>query len=326
MMMFHRFKKVVLFFGLLVSCAAFSGTVALNMSGLEDLGANARYEGWLVVNGSPVSTGVFSVDSLGDLSQTVFNVSDSDADDASVFILTIEPFPDLDPNPADSHLLAGDVIGGLADVSVGHPAAIGDDFTASSGGFALINPTGDKGSSFENGIWFVVPVPPPETVGLNLPTLPAGWVYEGWVVDNSLDQPISTGTFSDENGPDSDGAGAAAGLGPALLFPGQDFINPARDLSENHTAVISIEPVPDNSPAPFTLKPLLVPIVDNFGSQAMNNNAVATNPFGQVSVNGSGPGPGSVQSVPTLGFWGMLLLCLLAMAIVHSKFNTTKID
>ena len=158
-----------------------------------------------------------------------------------------------------------------------------------------------------------------------MPTLPVGWVYEGWVVDNNLDQPISTGTFSDENGPDSDGAGPAAGLGPALLFPGQDFINPARNLSENHTAVISVEPVPDNSPAPFTLKPLLVPIVDSFGSQTMNNNAVASNPFGQIIISGGGP-PSSVQPVPGLGFWGIILLCLLAMTIVHSKFNATKID
>ncbi len=317
MLRFNKVKKYIAGCCLVVSFGAFSGTVGLNMSGLEDLGANARYEGWLVVGGSPVSTGVFSVNGVGNLSQTVFNVSDSDADAASAFILTIEPFPDLDPAPADSRLLAGDIIGGLADVRVGHPAAIGDDFIASSGGFALTNPTGDKGSSS---------LPPPETVGLNLPTLPAGWVYEGWVVDNNLALPISTGTFSDANGPDSDGAGPAAGPGPAFLFPGQDFINPARDLAMDHTAVISVEPVPDNSPAPFTLKPLLRPIANNFGLQLMNNDALATNPFGQVSVNGGGPGPGSVQAVPTLGFWGMLLLCLLAMAIVHSKFNTTKID
>ena len=50
--------------------------------------------------------------------------------------------------------------------------------------------------------------------------------------------------------------------------------------------VISVEPDPDNSPMPFTLKPL-VDVVDANASvhttQMMDNNATATNPTGTVS-------------------------------------------
>ena len=47
----------------------------LNISGLENLGPNARYEGWVIIDGSPVSTGVFTVNNAGQMSQTVFEVS-----------------------------------------------------------------------------------------------------------------------------------------------------------------------------------------------------------------------------------------------------------
>jgi len=318
MLTVNSLKKSCFCFCLILSLGAHSGTVSLNMSGLEDLGPNARYEGWLMVSGSPVSTGVFSVDGSGVLSQTVFNVSDSDAEDASTFILTIEPFPDIDPSPANSHLLAGDINAGLADINVGHPAAIGDDLTASIGRFVLTVPTAGKGAdSFDNGIWFVESAFPiaTATAGLNLPTLPVGWVYEGWVVDESVSLPISIGTFSDENSVDSDGAGPTAGLDESpYLVPGQDFVVPPRNLSINHTAVISVEPVPDNSSAPFTLMPLQLSIGSTANSQLMNNNALATNPFGQVSVSGGGQ-PANVESVPTTGYFATFLLFFLSMLL-----------
>ena len=52
------------------------------------------------------------------------------------------------------------------------------------------------------------------------------------------------------------GAGPDAGPEPGPAFPGQDFVvyqgGPVLDLaSGDFAAVISIEPVPDTSPAPF---------------------------------------------------------------------------
>ncbi len=305
------FKKMVATCCGLISFCVHSGTVSLSTSGLEDLGPNARYEAWLVVAGSPASIGVFSVDNSGQLSQSVFAVSDSNGAAASAFILTIEPFPDANPLPADSRLLAGDVIDGIADIRIGHPEAIGDDLTATTGQFNLVNPTGDKGSSFDNGIWYISSPVTPFSAGLILPELPDGWVYEGWVVDTLNNDQISTGTFASGIGPDSDGAGPAAGLGSGLDFPGQDFINPARDLSNGYQAIVSVEPVPDNSPLPFTLKPLAISIENVFGTQTMDNNALASSPQGQVTINvGSF---GSVQAVPVLstGTWVLLLLLVL---------------
>jgi hypothetical protein len=79
-------------------------------------------------------------------------------------------------------------------------------------------------------------------------------VYEGWAVVGGV--PYSTGTFTSVTGADSDGAGSGAGPEAAPPFPGQDFITPALDLTPS-TAVISVEPYPDNDPAPFAMKPLV---------------------------------------------------------------------
>ena len=52
----------------------------LNISGLEDLGSEAIYEGWLIVDGVPVSSGTFSVDANGNMSKTSFSVNATDLD------------------------------------------------------------------------------------------------------------------------------------------------------------------------------------------------------------------------------------------------------
>ena len=69
-------------------------TLTLNINGLEDLGADALYEGWIIVSGSPVSTGTFSVDANGNLSKTEFELDANELSAATAFVLTIEPNPD----------------------------------------------------------------------------------------------------------------------------------------------------------------------------------------------------------------------------------------
>ena len=88
---------------------------------------------------------------------------------------------------------------------------------------------------------------------------------------------------------DSDGGGPAAGPNPTPPFPGQDFIHPLTDLTAGYAAVISVEPSPDNSPAPFTLKPLLDGMIDDVGGgvlQMMLNNAAESSPTGMVVLSG----------------------------------------
>jgi hypothetical protein len=133
------------------------GNLKLNINGLENLGPSARYEGWLIVGGQPVSTGIFSVNNNGKLSQSIFKVPDPLLKNATTFVLTVEPYPDNDPAPSDVHLVGGDFSHGskTASVAVSHPAALGNDFTGASGKFILATPTDGPDT---NGLSNVKPV------------------------------------------------------------------------------------------------------------------------------------------------------------------------
>lgn len=262
-------------------------TFDLNINGLEDLGADYRYEGWLIVDGSPVTTGLFTVDGTGALSSTSFTVNEDDLAEATKFVLTIEPFPDSDPAPSSVHILAGNFSGGTAALTVGDEAALGNDFTASTGSYILATPTNGMDNDEKSGVWFLDPAAGPG-VGLDLPALPEGWEYEGWAVINGT--PVTTGKFTDLAAADAfDGFSGTMGGPP---FPGEDFLTNApsglsfpTDLTST-TIVISVEPSPDNSAAPFALKPLVGQVPSDAAdhtSYQMGNNAVATNPTGTVN-------------------------------------------
>ena len=107
----------------------------LNINGLENLGANARYEGWVIIDGTPVTTGVFTVNNAGQMSQTIFEVPATmgKLKNAVAFVLTIEPYPDNSPAPSDQHLLAGNFNENSADLSIGHPVALNSLFTSATG-------------------------------------------------------------------------------------------------------------------------------------------------------------------------------------------------
>ncbi len=247
-----------------------TATLTLNLSGLEALGANYVYEGWIIVNGSPVSTGTFTSVSF----PQSFVVDATQLAAATKFVLSIEPAVDPDPAPADTKILAGDFSGNSASVNTG----IVGDFSTAAGAFFLRTPTDETGTNNGNdqyGVWFGTPGAPP-TPNFVLPTLPAGWAYEGWVVgDNG---PISTGTFTAFNTMDSSNgfSGTQNNAGPPI--PGEDFFlnAPAGETFpldvRGRTVVISVEPVPDDSAAPFVMKPLVgtagqdtAPNTHNFG-------------------------------------------------------------
>ena len=268
----------------------------LNLSGLEDLGNDFTYEGWIMVDGTPVSTGTFDVDAEGNLSRSSFELDINDINAATAFILSIEPIPDPDPAPSAVKILGGDFSGNSASVSISHAAALGTSFTGASGGFILATPTTADPNDNQAGVWFIDNSGATPSAGLkNLPDLSSlsGWTYEGWAVIDGI--PVSTGTFNQADVADDNATSSVFkgldGDGPG--YPGEDFIKNApmglsfpADLTTAGTAiVISIEPVPDNSPMPFTLKPLA-------GSAAgaelatytlMDNIAASTYPSGTVS-------------------------------------------
>ena len=171
-----------------------TGNLSLNLSGLEDLGNDYAYEGWLIVNGNAVSAGIFTVDASGNLSKSSFEIDLDDLNNATAYVLTIEPSPDSDPAPSSIHILAGDFSGNSASLTVGHSAAIGDDFSSSTGSYILATPTDGGMTSDENsGVWWLDPAAGPGA-GLSLPTLPNGWQYEGWAVIDGI--PVTTGKFT----------------------------------------------------------------------------------------------------------------------------------
>ena len=233
--------------------------LTLEINGLEDLGSDFVYEGWLIVNGSAVTSGIFTVDNNGNMSTNAFSITEDDLANASTFVLTIEPSPDPDPGPSDVHILAGDFNGSNASLTIDHPAALSDNFSSASGGYILATPTDGSDNNENSGIWFLDPTGGSPVAALDLPTLPPGWIYEGWAVIDG--NPVTTGTFLSVSGADNTAEFSGPMPGPA--YPGEDFlINAPSGLSfptdlAGGTAVISIEPVPDNSEAPFLLKPLV---------------------------------------------------------------------
>ncbi|WP_298423109.1 anti-sigma factor [uncultured Kordia sp.] len=272
-----------------VSCSSDDdATVALssldvNLSGLENLGADFVYEGWIIVDGSPVSTGTFTVNDAGALSRTSFTVDAAQLASATTFVLSIEPTVDPDPAPAPTKLLAGDFSGTTATVGL-DPVTSSGDFNNASGVFFLRTPTDEMPGSMNNGndqygVWFGTPGMPP-TSGLNLPPLADGWKYEGWVVVDGVG-PLTTGTFTGFTSVDesNDFSGTENNVGPPI--PGEDFfLNAPTGFTfpldvRGRTVVISVEPSPDNSPAPFLLKPLVgtagtatAPATNNFNLNA----------------------------------------------------------
>ena len=260
-----------------------TSTLTLNLNGLEELGSDFVYEGWIIVNGSPVSTGTFtSVDF-----PQMFSVNTAQLDSASTFVLSIEPAVDSDSAPAATKILVGDFSGSSANVDSN---GIVGDFSNSTGKYILATPTdGGADTNEESGVWFLDNSSGMPVVGLDLPTLTDGWKYEGWAVIAGT--PVSTGTFTsisdfDDNATTTPFKGDS-GDGPA--FPGEDFLQNAptgltfpTDL-KGTTIVISVEPSPDNSTNPFTLKPLAHMVPAN----AMNHTVIDMGTGPVTMLNGT---------------------------------------
>ncbi len=261
----------------------------LEFDGLPVLGEASVYEGWLIVDGAPVTTGRFVAQVDGTLVDDDGDVVDHFAIDdtaAEAFVLTIEPVDDPDPAPSDIHLLGGDVVDGVAALTIDHPTAIGTDFLDAAGSVEVVAPTADGAPGTETaGIWFFQ-----DGAGsLTLPELPAGWVYEGWAVFDGI--PVTTGRFTDPNMADDFNGFSGDGSGPAT--PGEDFIRNAPEGLEfprsaaGATVVVSVEPVDDDSPAPFVLKPLTGEIpdpVERLSSHPLTNTGDETYPTGTATL------------------------------------------
>lgn len=133
-----------------------TASLTLNLNGLEALGNDYVYEGWIIVNGEPVSTGTFSSVSFS----KSFTVDATQLAAATTFVLSIEPANDPDPALATTKLLVGDFSGNSANVTTG----IVGDFSNTSGALFLRTPTDETGTNNGNDqyrVWFGIPGTPP---------------------------------------------------------------------------------------------------------------------------------------------------------------------
>ncbi|MEK9136289.1 MAG: hypothetical protein AAB393_04140, partial [Bacteroidota bacterium] len=151
-------------------------------------------------------------------------------------VITIDPGTDS-PNDsvAGSIIMGGKVHGnadvGIADLDVAYTDAFKTDFSGVTGKYTIIAPTSSADSN--SGVWFIEQQGSTVNRGLrNLPVLPRGWRYEGWIdraVQIDPGPPVveySTGKFLRADSADFDGAEPGRGPGNGFNYPGQDFINP----------------------------------------------------------------------------------------------------
>ena len=273
-----------------------SQILELSFTGLEPLANGYHYEGWAIIDGVPVTTGKFNIDTNGALVTTsggliVGGAFDTglDLETTTTVIITIEPAGDTDDVPASTHVIGGSISGLFGNLTVGDGTALGDDFLGATGDYILATPTDGAGTNENSGIWFLSLASGAPGVGLALPTLPTGWAYEGWVVTGG--QPVTTGRFTAVDVPDLAAPFSGSTAGPP--FPGEDFlVNAPTGLSfptdlAGGLAVISIEPEPDDSTSPYTLKPLMGGIdasaVDHV-TYSIPNMAGATFPTGTARI------------------------------------------
>ncbi len=230
--------------------------MTLTVDGLPELGSFATYEGWLVDGDTYTSIGKFAIDNNGDADEGVFSIDEDLLQNATAFVVTLEPNPDPAVQPTETQILSGTFIGNSATLNYENEAAIGTGFSTAIGKYILSTPTNGAETDELSGVWWLEPTGPSSS--LILPTLSEGWIYEGWAVIDGT--PVSTGKFTNASEADMDNPYSGTLAGPD--FPGEDFLrNGPAGLTfptnlQGATIVISVEPNPDNDAAPFVIKPL----------------------------------------------------------------------
>jgi hypothetical protein len=228
--------------------------------------ASGHYEGWLIVDGAPISTGKFNIDEMGALVDYMtaapldgaFILEDLDNDNVEMFVLSIEAEGDDDAIPGDVKPLAGAVDGTGMAGAISHN--IGVDLSGIGGEYIFATPSNGADTDELSGIWFLNRSTGTPVAGLDLPDLSStDWTYEGWVVIDGV--PVTSGRFDMVDGTDDfDGYSGTMGIPP---FPGEDYlVNAPSGLTfpTNLTGlpvVISIEPRVDTDAGPFQFKPLV---------------------------------------------------------------------
>lgn len=202
----------------------------------------------------------------------VFNLPEGRvADDFDIMFITIEQYPDDDPEMAMNGIFQGQIIPDYPDLTMeaigGYNEAFGSYALATITDYDLSDETGNEAS----GIWFAgVEIGEDFTyenliLGLSLPIFleTTNLSYEGWVYMDSWPKPLSLGKFKNPYFRDLSNPYVDNKYAP--LVPGEDFLKNAPRGFEfplslignkgDSTAVfITIEPCPDPDPKnPFPI-------------------------------------------------------------------------
>jgi hypothetical protein len=264
--------------------------ISLTFLNLEDLGDGHTYSAWLQDGPTYIPAGNFSMGAGGAPTPSKLSVSEQSFRGAEALVISIEAAGAQPAQPSAQRILAGEIQGAQAQLSIADQRALDDPFTGVGAQYILETATTAETTDYNQGIYWCVPgvfmgipepvVPDDPNLDTTMPLLPPGWVYEGWVVHGGV--PVSTGRITSPLEPDSDQLGPAAGPLPGMPFPGQEFIDPPKDLIGGE-AWLTVEPEPDYSPLPSPLRVLVDTIVEDKGPAGMQwtiNSAAATRPSG----------------------------------------------
>lgn len=272
-------KKVIIAISILLSFNFFNcklveketppavSDLEINISGLQPLPDSLEYNAWFVWESSDKKLQVkritkFSADINGNFYYRT-NYSSGYFQFAQELWITIEYKYSADTMPkapSSSKILAGTLKSNLIDLSINHKNAL-FDFSTSKGVFVLATPTDTLTTNEKSGLWFVDSVSRPNgpKEGLDLPKLPVGWKYQGWITISG--KTLAMGKFDDPKAKDT--KDTTSNFGSTLSgfnFPGSDFLKNAPtgmtfplDLS-GAKVFITIQPEVYNVSVPFAIK------------------------------------------------------------------------
>jgi hypothetical protein len=262
--------------------------VALSFANLDDVGDQHTYAAWL--QDGPTYHLIGEFNAIPGAPAPSFRVSEANFRGSEAVVISIEAAGPAPAQPSAQRILAGEIQGDDAALSIADQRALDDPFTGVGAQYIIETATTSEVNDYNQGIYWCVPgdflgipepvVPDDPNLDTTMPMLPPGWVYEGWVVLDGV--PISTGRMSNPLQPDSDGLGPAKGPLPGMPFPGQEYIDPPKDLLGGQ-AWLTVEPEPDYSPAPSPLKVLVDTDIEDKGPAGMQwtiNSAAGTRPSG----------------------------------------------
>jgi hypothetical protein len=172
--------------------------------------------------------------------------------------ITIEPDGDTDTVASGPGFIGGSIINRQSTLSTNGADALNVSFGSAAGSTILAAPSTSDSTDAAEGVWFTNPEG--SAGSLTLPTLPTGWVYEGWI---SRTNGVATlGRFSDPQAADSDlsgplhdSGGRVDTPGDAFPFPGSDFPYASRVVLTPGTAFVTVEPLQNQDGAgPFPMR------------------------------------------------------------------------